>query len=502
MARAAGASTEPNDGNAPCPDAVEKKTQNNGAAPEAAPSSISCGASDRSNGIAPVTSQPPAGNGAAGARISFSENSASSASSAVNENPQSAIPNPKLKQHQLRAGSRRLAIITRALELRATGQTWDTISRSLNQPVGTLIRWINSALENLSSRLSVSVSSVPLVVNSNLTAADCAPQNHKAGRPAKFKFAPAEQTALSANLLRTNRTESDGSVQEAVRIARRSGDLSPQLIDEVNRREAAGLPLLPKSLHQQIALPPVAYHQHRNPTDADLDYLCAPGTMMWVEDELTGGQRIPVRAGDILEADDATINFPVCVPWPIGGCKVSDRWGVKVGRFQWLVAIDVASRFIPGFSYTARPRGSYRAEDIVSLLLNLFRAHGVWRRCRFERGVFESDLVTSLLENLGIIHKPVWSPHQKPFIEGLFNTLWTKLSLMPGQVGRFMGEMEEGNALLTKCLSGSTDPRRHFPMIDQALSRCNKPSPKKTKPRSTAKTMGVGFHPKDGPRIG
>jgi hypothetical protein len=301
-------------------------------------------------------------------------------------------------------------------------------------------------------------------------APSCAPQNHKAGRPRKYNLTDAERSALAAATLRTNRTADDGSVQEAVRIARRRGDLSPELLDEVNRREAAGLPLLPESLHHQISQPASAYHQFRNPTDADLDYICAPGTMMWIDDELTGGERIPVRAGDILEADDATINFPICIPWPIGGCKVSDRWGVKVGRFQWLVAIDVASRYIPGFSYVSRPRGSYRAEDIVSLLLGLFRPHGVWRRCRFERGTFESNLVTSLLKSLGIIHRPVWSPHQKPFIEGLFSTMWTKLSLMPGQVGRFMGEMEDGNVLLTKCLSGSTDPKKHFPMIDQALA--------------------------------
>jgi hypothetical protein len=377
----------------------------------------------------------------------------------------------KLKAHQLREGARKLAIIHRVVELIDAKHTWESISRTQGVPAPTLIQWMNQAARLMAERLQIPVPAKLTTHNSQLlTSSDCAPQNHKAGRPPKVRLTPGEDTAIRAALLQNNLNCDAGSVQEAVRMARRKGELSPDLLAEVNRREASGLPLLPEAAHRAVSIAPVIVHQHRNPTDADLDYISAPGTMMWLEDELTNFEKVFARAGDVLEADDATINFPVCIPWQIGGCKVSDRWGVKVGRFQWLVAIDVASRYIPGFSYTARPRSSYRAEDIVSLLLGVFRTFGIWRRCRFERGVFESNRVTTLLAQLGILHKPVWSPHQKPFIEGLFNALWTKLSDLPGQVGRFQGEMEDGNTLLTKCLSGSTDPRRHFPMIEDALA--------------------------------
>jgi len=77
-------------------------------------------------------------------------------------------------------------------------------------------------------------------------------------------------------------------------------------------------------------------------------------------------------------------------------------------------------------------------------------------------------LLTETLTMLGIGIERAKSPHQK-VVEFVFNNLWTKLSLMPGQVGRFMGEEEAANAVLTSCRSGAQDPRRHFPMLADVL---------------------------------
>ena len=65
-----------------------------------------------------------------------------------------------------------------------------------------------------------------------------------------------------------------------------------------------------------------------------------------------------------------------------------------------------------------------------------------------------------------------WTPHAKPFIEGLFHTLWTRLSchFPDSDVGRFQGENEKANRLLIACQSGAQDPRRHFPMLSDALA--------------------------------
>ncbi|MFO1458243.1 MAG: hypothetical protein U1G08_02470 [Verrucomicrobiota bacterium] len=274
--------------------------------------------------------------------------------------------------------------------------------------------------------------------------------------------------ASGAYMAKTNRTRSSGSVPEAIRYIARTGQLRPEVAAVFAERERTGR-MVPRSLAKEITVAPAIVEHHRNPTRAKLDYLRCPGSMMWINDERTGENRF-VRVGDVLEADDATVNFPVCVPWEMGGCPTSERFGVKVARFQWLVAIDRASRFVPGWSYTARPQSSYRGEDVVSLFHGLFRQHGIWQRLCLERGVWKSNLVTAMMEQLRVQRITANGPTQKPYIEGLFNLMWQKLADMPGQVGRFRGEEEEANRMLTSCQRGATDPRHHFPMLKDALA--------------------------------
>jgi transposase InsO family protein len=246
-----------------------------------------------------------------------------------------------------------------------------------------------------------------------------------------------------------------------------------EIIETCLAREKAGQQLVPQRIARQITLNPAIVRQYRNPREAGLDYLSAPGGMRLVADYgVEGGKRL-ARAGEIIEADDATINFPVCVPWARDGSDdpCVRKFGVKLARFQWLVTIDVGTSFVTAWSYTARPRSSYRAEDIVSLLRRFARQHGAPKVFRFERGAWESKLVKDAVRHMGSRLDTVYSPHQKPFIEGLFNTLWTKLSVQfpGGHVGRFMGEEREANLLLASCVAGHKDPRRYFPMMNTAL---------------------------------
>jgi hypothetical protein len=155
----------------------------------------------------------------------------------------------------------------------------------------------------------------------------------------------------------------------------------------------------------------------------------------------------------------------------LGGDPCSDKFGVKVGRFQWLVAVDAARRYVTAWTYVMRPRSSYRAEDTLALMRAHCLQHGIPGQWRFEQGVWKSNLVKHAVAGMGSELHTVWSPHQKPYIEGLFNTLWTKLSVQfpDSDVGRFRGETEEANELLVACQRGSRDPRRFFPMLDNAL---------------------------------
>jgi transposase InsO family protein len=245
----------------------------------------------------------------------------------------------------------------------------------------------------------------------------------------------------------------------------------PALRQEILARVAARKPIVPDALARQIVVAPAFVKHHRNPRAAVLDYISAAGTQMW-RNAGEDGEREFVKSADIVECDDATINFPVCVPWAIRGCPVSERYEVKVGRFQWLVAIDVGSRKILGYCYTARPRGSYRGEDVLSLMRTVIKQHGIVRAWRMERGIWESNLVKDAARNMGADRLTVHSPHAKPFIEGLFNSLWTRLSShFPfSDVGRYRAENQESNRLLVACQSGAQDPRRHLPMLADALA--------------------------------
>ena len=243
------------------------------------------------------------------------------------------------------------------------------------------------------------------------------------------------------------------------------------LREELLGREHAGGSLVPARIARQITVSAAVVRQHRNPREAALDLFSAGGSMFFFNDPITG-QRRPPKPGEVIEADDATINFPVCVPWELGGDPCSDRYGVKVGRFQWLVAVDAARRYVTAWTYVMRPRSSYRGEDALALMRVHCRQHGIPLVWRFEQGVWRCNAVRHAVEAMGSHLQTVWSPHQKPFIEGLFNTLWTKLSVhFPGaDVGRFRGESEAASRLLAACQTGHQDPRRHFPMLETALA--------------------------------
>lgn len=248
----------------------------------------------------------------------------------------------------------------------------------------------------------------------------------------------------------------------------------PELREACLARERAGQSLVPQRIARKITVNRAVVDQYRNPREAGLNYFNSPGGMRLVTDHGVEGCKRLARAGEIIEADDATINFPVCVPWNRDGSNdpCVQKYGVKVARFQWLVSVDVGTSFVTGYSYTARPKGSYRAEDITSLMKTICRQHGIPRQWRFERGAWESKLVKAAIARMGSSLDTVYSPHCKPFIEGLFGVLWTKLSVhFPGgHMGRFMGEEREANLLLAACQQGHKNPRKYFPMLKTAIA--------------------------------
>lgn len=245
----------------------------------------------------------------------------------------------------------------------------------------------------------------------------------------------------------------------------------PSLREKILSRERAGRDLVPETVARAITqkVTPQMVELYRRPHESSLTYLSSPGSSMLIRN---GAEPSWVRAGGILEPDDGSINFPVCIPWPMGGTPCADKYGVIVGRFQWLRTIDVASRFRPGWVFVARQRASYRGADVLTLLHGLTLQHGVWEEYRCERGIWKSHLVKQAIELLKARLHTVNSARGKPFVEGGFNQDWTKLSVHFPQcdLGRYRGDTEETNKLIQSCRKGAVDPRRYFPMIGSALA--------------------------------
>lgn len=294
----------------------------------------------------------------------------------------------------------------------------------------------------------------------------CEPSG-RTGRPPEVVPTPAEARGLLSAYLKTNRSRDKGSMTTAARLFAQSPACSAELREAILREQGqprASKHQLPRPVKRAMQASPALVTYSRNPRNADVMFGHARGVLRkhWAE-----ARRL--YAGERMSFDDGTINFCVCVPWPWGGCRCSEKFGVKVGRFQFLPANDDASDFIPGFTFTIRPTGAYRAADVCAAMGRIWRdtARPDW--VVLERGTWEAARVSALCAAAGVGIGRSYAPRQK-LIEGVFNRLWTVLSVMPGQVGRYRGEMERENKLLAAAQAGTLDPREAFVDLTVAMA--------------------------------
>jgi len=117
-----------------------------------------------------------------------------------------------------------------------------------------------------------------------------------------------------------------------------------------------------------------------------------------------------------------------------------------------------------------RDRGQYRAEDCIGAMYRVWGKDVIPESVMIEGGNWQSDRAFEFYGLAGVrTCDAKGRPHMK-LVENYFNRLWSRLSPMPGQVGRFRGEMERENKLAQAAREGRTDPRLHFPMLDVALN--------------------------------
>jgi hypothetical protein len=291
--------------------------------------------------------------------------------------------------------------------------------------------------------------------------------------------------------LLTNRTQYSGSMPEAVRRVISLPNLPfgwtnrhrerflkaiglvalpscpAELREEILARQAAAKPLVPPSIARQIIVNKSIVKFSRSPRDWMLDNQSAPGSQRRYLDKQTGERKIQ-QPGDWFGGDDATPGIAVCVPCNEVITPVSQKFGVLLGRWQWLPFHDARTDKILAHSYVIRPRGSYRAEDILNGMGAVVRTHGIPNKgFQFEGGAWNSKLVKQAIALLGCEHWRTYSPHQKA-IEAVFNKVWTRLAVQfpHADMGRYRNENEANCKLYEACKAGHQDPRKYFPTLE------------------------------------
>lgn len=351
-----------------------------------------------------------------------------------------------------------VALTDRVLEARTEGRPWDAISADVGLSEQTLRRWLKRR-----ERFDAGERRALL-------------RGRSTGRRPSVDLTPDEVKALQEKYLRTNRNRKDGSKTMAARLLAR--DPQSALSDETREailKRRASKHSLPKPIMDAMSVAPSLMRHHRSPKDGRLSGMYCPGTMRTAggAGSVEGAMR-RLRAGERQSWDDGSINFCVCVPWPWGGDRCADRFGVKVGRFQLLAGIDDAWDFCPGFSFVMRPLQSYRKEDAAGAQFRVWRDTYVPDRVVLEGGSWQSGMVMRFYETIGMAWDDAKGrPHQK-LVENYWNRLWSVLSVEDGQIGRYRGEMERENDLLIRCQKGRLDPREVFPDLGRGLAAIRK----------------------------
>jgi len=282
------------------------------------------------------------------------------------------------------------------------------------------------------------------------------------GRPRSVIFTEAEGRELAMKYLDSNKDSTSGSATMAARVYAASHE---PLACALDRR--ASKHSLPQAVWDAVAPARqlVAFHRQGERGLRGATY--TPGTL-----RLTPERDRRLFAGEQMCSDDGTVNFGVVVPWPFGGDRCSDKYGVKLGRFQLFPAHDDATSFTPAFNYIVRPQQQYTAADVSGFLLRVVRDVCKPERFVVEGGNWQAKRTVAALRAMGVQLVSVKGRPNQKLIENYFNRLWTRLSMeLPyAQVGRYRDDDKLGQALYCKCQEGRDDPRKYFPMLDVALA--------------------------------
>lgn len=276
------------------------------------------------------------------------------------------------------------------------------------------------------------------------------------GRPREVELSAAQGRRLAKIYLATNRTRKEGSKEAAwVLFCEESG----QFLHTVAHHRLVG------------SLPTAAQEWMRRAKGLVTPARGGSKALRLAGPYQQGGMRTHwlenrrLRAGESYSVDDLTRNVAVWIPWPHGGCPCSEKYGVRLGRWQTLVVCDDATFAIPAVSSVFRYAASYQGSDAASIIYQTECNVGMAgfeageSRWIVEGGVWQSKAALAALN--GRFHSAKGRPMQK-LIERWFGAVQTLDAVWNRDLGRQRGEILENNQLWIDCRAGRKDPREHF----------------------------------------
>jgi len=290
------------------------------------------------------------------------------------------------------------------------------------------------------------------------------------GRPPMVQISAEEALNLKRLLVKTNRGKHKGSMTVAARLFAQSAECSDATAYAILKPRSSKHSL-PSVVKKAMRVNEAVIDYHRSEHDLRHWLASSTGNLRIKRgiDADGNGTMERLRGGEQQSWDDASINFCVTVPWTLGGDRCSEKFGVKVGRFQLLAGIDDGSGFCPGFSFVIRAQGSYRANDIIGAMARTWMDDVTPGQCILERGTWESAKAERFYRLTGTPVRHVHTSNDK-LVENFWSRLWTQLSIHDGQIGRYRGEMERENKILTACQQGHQNPASVFPSLANALN--------------------------------
>jgi len=297
----------------------------------------------------------------------------------------------------------------------------------------------------------------------------------RSGRPPMIELSKDSKDYLRKTYLRSNLNHEAGSMTFAARYSAKNPD-SPLTDAERDAilKVRSSKHLLPVDVRRACRASGAEVARYRGGAKAGQnDGIFTPGWLRMADD---GSRRLV--PGERQVWDDASINAGVWAPWARGGDKTSDKFGVRVSRFQLLACIDCATDMCVGYSYVMRASDGYGAADVCGALWRSWQLNGYAPvECVMEGGSWQAERTLDFLAAAGVrMISAKGRPNQK-LVEGWFNRLWTVLSVMlpaRGHVGRFRGEMVQGNSDWMRCRAGRADPRDFFPSLTEFLTALDK----------------------------